>query len=273
MYLMRIIFKKLKLLFFACFAFFICSYAQTDTLHHHRSVSAHSKTSSFVTGLEIPAHSSKEQIITHTGFTLSYNETHEQANWVAYQLTKEETDKIYKRTNKFLRDPKVRTSSAADEDYKKSGYDRGHLAPAADMGWSAETMAESFYYSNMSPQVPAFNRGIWKKLEELVREWAIENESIYIVTGPVLKKGLPAIGSNQVSVPEFYYKVILDYTEPEIKGIGFIMPNAASKEALSTFAVSIDSVESITGIDFFPRLENEEETIIESLVCVPCWSW
>jgi endonuclease G len=125
----------------------------------------------------------------------------------------------------------------------------------------------------MSPQVPAFNRGIWKKLEELVREWAIENESIYIVTGPILKKGLPAIGSNQVSVPEFYYKVILDYTEPEIKGIGFIMPNAASKEALSTFAVSIDSVESITGIDFFPRLENEEETIIESLVCVPCWSW
>ena len=242
-----------------------CVYGQKNT--------GHGKDEKQNAGLELPLFSSKEKIVVHTGFTLSYNETHEQANWVAYELTKEETNKTHKRTNKFLKDPKVKSGTAADEDYKNSGYDRGHLAPAADMGWSAESMAESFYYSNMSPQTPAFNRGIWKNLEELVRSWAIENERIYIVTGPILTKGLNVIGFNQVSVPQYYYKVILDYTEPEIKGIGFIMPNAGSKEELSGFAVSIDSVELLTGIDFFPRLEDEEETIIEKSLCVPCWTW
>jgi endonuclease G len=232
-----------------------------------------SKQNKRISELELPLYTKKEMVISHTGFTLSYNEKHEQANWVAYQLTKEETDKIFKRTNKFLQDPKVRTGSATDEDYKNSGYDRGHLAPAADMGWSAETMAESFYYSNMSPQTPAFNRGIWKKLEELVRDWAIENEDIYVVTGPVLKNDLKTIGVNHVSVPEYYYKVILDYTKPEIKGIGFLLPNEESKKEVYNFAVSIDSVESFTGIDFFPRLPDEEEKKIEKSICLSCWVW
>lgn len=223
--------------------------------------------------LELPKTDSKDKIITHTGYSFLYNEIHEQADWVAYELTKEETNKIYERTNKFILDPKVTTFTASDSDYKGSGYDRGHLAPASDMGWSSIAMKESFYYSNMSPQKPSFNRGIWKKLEELVRTWAVENNNLYIVTGPVLKKELESIGVNKVSVPKYYYKVILDFREPSIKGIGFILPNRGSKEPLNDYAVTIDSVEKFTGIDFFPSLQDKQENLIESTLCIECWSW
>lgn len=226
-----------------------------------------------ISKLEIPKTNSRDIIITHTGFTLLYNETHEQASWVAYELTKDETTKRYERTDKFIPDPKVKTGTATDKDYTGSGYDRGHLAPAADMGWSSTAMAESFYYSNMSPQTPSFNRGVWKRLEELVRTWAIENNSVYIVTGPVLTSNLTTIGPNKVSVPNYYYKVILDYTEPGIKGIGLIIPNTGSGALLQQFAVSIDSLEKFTGIDFFPLLPDEQEELIEKTLCIKCWSW
>lgn len=224
-------------------------------------------------GLEIPSLHKQDVIIKHLGYTLSYNEKHEQANWVAYQLTSDKTKKKVSRSNDFEPDAAVPTGSANGDDYKGSGYDRGHLAPAADMEWSEQAMQESFYYSNMSPQVPGFNRGIWKHLEEQVRQWAIDNQSVYVVTGPVLSEGLSTIGSNKVSVPQFYYKVILDYTQPSLKGIGFIMPNASSELALRTFAVSIDSVEKVTGLDFFPQLPDSIENRIESSLCIDCWSW
>ncbi len=226
-----------------------------------------------ITKLEIPKINPKDIIIEHTGYSLLYNETHEQANWIAYNLTEEETNKQFERTNKFLVDPKVKTESANDKDYKGSGYDRGHLAPASDMGYSETTMVESFYYSNMSPQLPAFNRGIWKRLEELVRTWAVENNNIYIATGPVLTNGLPTIGGNKVSIPNYYYKVILDYTESSKKGIGFILSNNGSTEQLQSFAVSIDSVEKFTGIDFFYNLPDDQETVIEKTLCIKCWTW
>lgn len=226
-----------------------------------------------ISHLEIPATGSTDLIIVHTGFSLVYNETHEQASWVAYELTKEETTKKFERTDKFIPDPKVSTETANNADYAGAGYDRGHLAPAADMGWSKTTVAESFYYSNMSPQEPGFNRGIWKKTEELVRDWAVENNSLYVVTGPVLANGLKFIGKNEVSVPKYYYKVILDYSQPSVKGIGFIMLNADSKESPGSFAVSIDSIEQFTGIDFFPLLPDDQENLIEKTLCIDCWTW
>ncbi|MFZ2430714.1 MAG: DNA/RNA non-specific endonuclease, partial [Lutibacter sp.] len=192
---------------------------------------------------------------------------------VAYELTKEKTNKKWERTDKFLTDPKVKTGTANNKDYSGSGYDRGHLAPASDMGWSETSMLESFYYSNMSPQEPGFNRGIWKRLEELVRTWAIDNESIYVVTAPILTTGLVAIGKNKVSIPKYFYKVILDYREPSIKGIGFIIPNGSSSESLQFYAVSIDSVQKFTGIDFFPSLPDEQENIIESALNLKYWNW
>ncbi|MFZ4726822.1 MAG: DNA/RNA non-specific endonuclease [Paludibacter sp.] len=223
--------------------------------------------------LELPLFTKQDVVIKHIGYTLSYNEKHEQANWVAYELTAAETVKRAKRSNNFRTDNAVKTGSATDEDYKGSGYDRGHLAPAADMGWSTASMEESFFYSNMSPQVPGFNRGIWKRLEEQVRQWASENQAVYVVTGPVLENNLPTIGSEKVSVPRYYYKVILDFTKPELKGIGFILPNASSTLPMKSFAVSIDSVERKTGIDFFPALPDEQERVIEKTICVDCWSW
>ena len=226
-----------------------------------------------IRNLEIPKTKSHAAVISHAAYTLEYNETHEQSSWVAYVLTKEKTVRVAERTNKFLSDPMVKTGSADNGDYSKSGYDRGHLAPAADMGWSAKTMAESFYFSNMSPQVPAFNRGIWKRTEELVRTWAIAYDSLYVVTGPVLNGNLPSIGANHVSIPHYYYKVILDYHRPEVKAIGIIMPNAASSETIQHFAVSVDSVEHLTGIDFFPLLIDVEETKLEKQLCIPCWQW
>jgi endonuclease G len=226
-----------------------------------------------ITHLEYPAVLPNEKIISHSGYSLVYSEEHEQAKWIAYELTKEETNSLFERTDKFLVDPMVSTGTAENADYANSGYDKGHLAPAADMGWSAVTMKESFYLSNMSPQLPGFNRGVWKRLEELMRSWAINNSAIYIVTGPVLTSGLPTIGSNRVSIPNYYYKVILDYTQPEIKAMGFILPNTSSSSALTSFVVSIDEVEKATGLDFFPALPDDQETTLEKERCTTCWHW
>ena len=240
---------------------------------HTDSISKNGNKIHKIAQLEIPKTNSNDKVISHTGFSFLYNETHEQSDWVAYELTESETNKIYERTNDFIPDPLVISGTANNADYQGSGFDRGHLAPASDMGWSEVTMKESFYFSNMSPQVPSFNRGIWKKLEELVRVWAIENQSVYVVTGPVLSSIKNTIGKNKVSVPNFFYKVVLDYNSPEVKGIGFIMPNVASGEPLEHFAVSIDSVEVVSGIDFFPLLQDDQEKEIEKNLCTSCWSW
>lgn len=223
--------------------------------------------------IEIPKVNNGEEVINHTGYSLLYNEDHEQASWVAYELTKEETNNIYGRTDKFIVDPSVKTGTATDADYSGSGYDRGHLAPAADMGWSATAAAESFYYSNMSPQEPGFNRGIWKRLEDLVRAWAVENNSIYITTGPILTTGLPSIGPDKVSVPKYFYKVILDYNDPDVKAIGFLIPNSSQSASLQSFVVSIDSIEELSGIDFYPKLPDDQENELERSITINDWSW
>lgn len=224
--------------------------------------------------LEIPQIKTGDEIVHHAGYTLSYNEKHKQANWVAYVLTATEINGIHvQRTNKFRTDPMVATGSADDADYEGSGYDRGHLAPAEDMSWSSTTMAESFYYSNMSPQKISFNRGVWKRLEELVRYWATAYDSIYIVTGPVLTNDLPMIGHDKVSVPKYYYKVILEYNSKGEKGIGFVLTNERSAASLKNFAVSIDSVQHLTGINFFPMLPDEEEKKLEAKADTGKWNW
>ena len=190
---------------------------------------------------------------------------------VAYELTAQEVQGIVSRSDDFRADPEIITGSATLVDYRGSGYDRGHLAPAADMKWSEEAMSESFYMSNMSPQVPGFNRGIWRSLESRVRSWAVENGAVYVVTGGILSSGLPTIGPDSISVPEYFYKVILDYQEPELKGIGSILPNQGSKSSLKTYAVSIDSVEQRTGIDFFPSLPDDIEDKLEASVDLSLW--
>jgi len=212
----------------------------------------------------LPTILESDQIIKHTAFTLCYSEEFEQAKWVAYRLTDSMCNNNgEERTNDFREDKDVKTHSAKPEDYKKSGYDRGHLCPAGDMGWSDITMSESFYMSNMSPQLPNFNRGIWKKLETNVREWAKREGELFVVTAGILNEKFQTIGGNKVSVPKYYYKVLLDHRLPQYKAIAFILPNEGSKEPLFKYVVSIDSVEKLTGIDFFPALPDSLEVYLE----------
>ena len=206
------------------------------------------------------------EIVKHKYYTLGYNEDREQPNWVAYKLTKEMIlNKKVKRTDNFRSDPYVSTGSAELNDYRKSGYDRGHLCPAAAMKVSKEAMLETFYMSNMSPQKPYFNRGIWKKLEAKIRKWAVKNDKIYVVTGPIFYKNKEhdEIGKNGVDIPDAYFKVILDYNEPELKAIGFIMPNRKLNKSISNYAYPIDNVERITGINFFSELPDYMEEKLE----------
>jgi endonuclease G len=205
-------------------------------------------------------------VISKQHYALGYSEAHEQAAWVFYELTRQEALGGYERTNNFKADPEVVTGSASLADYKGSGYDRGHLAPAGDMAFSPIAMQESFYMSNMSPQDPSFNRGIWKQCEALVRAWAQEDGEVYVVTGPVLTSGLPSIGVNKVSVPEYYYKVVLDWDSNEVRAIGFLLPNAKGSQALNAYAVSIDEVERVTGLDFFPGLPDKVENLVEARI-------
>lgn len=213
-------------------------------------------------------------VIQHKYYTLSYSEPHEQAEWVAYKLTKSSIQAPnVRRTNDFRTDPKVASGSADLSDYRGSGYDRGHLAPAGDMAFNQEAMSESFFMSNMSPQARQFNGGIWRELEELTRDWAYKFKELYVVTGPLFdEQPKGRIGDNKVTIPANYFKVLLDLSQPEQKGIAFILPNRVNFEPLYKYAVSIDEVEERSGIDFFPDLMNDRlEAEMESSQNVDLW--
>lgn len=212
-------------------------------------------------------------IVKHDGYQLSYNEKHEQAEWVAYSLSKDDIRTIKIKRPHFINDPKVKTKSANYKSYKKSGYDRGHLCPAADKKYSKEAFNETFYTSNISPQRHSFNAGIWLRLEEKSRYWAKKYDKIYIVTGGILDDNLKTIGRDKVSIPTEFYKIILDYTAPEIKAIAFLIPHKKSKKPLYDFVISIDALEAKTGIDFFPELPNEIEDKLESSSNYKAWNF
>lgn len=227
--------------------------------------------------LELGAPEGKEVdcIFDREGYAFGYSEIHEQPLWVIYKLTADELNgKRVGRTDDFRADPRVRTRSADPEDYKGTGYDRGHLAPAADMGWDKDVMSESFYMSNMSPQKPECNRGIWVELESQVRDFARREREVFIVTGPVFYSGKPvkSIGvNNRVSVPHAYYKVVYDLTPP-CKMIGFIIPNSGSNKKLQDFAVTVDVVEKETGLTFFPKL-SADQAALKRTISVSDWNW
>ena len=210
------------------------------------------------------------KIVEHTYYTLSYSEEDEQAEWVYYVLTPEMVSGNAKRSDDFREDNQVVSRSAALKDYVGSGYDRGHLAPAASMSINHTAISESFYLSNMSPQTPSFNRGGWKKLETAVRNWAVKYDKIYVITGPILDNPLDTIGVNKVTVPRAYYKVVY---VPNEKMIALVMPNEKIDKPLYSYAVEVDQVESITGIDFFVELNDEEEDKFESTINVSDWDF
>ncbi|NJB83905.1 DNA/RNA non-specific endonuclease [Wenyingzhuangia aestuarii] len=207
--------------------------------------------------------STTSTIANKTYYSLEYNETHEQANWVYYLLTAEFVNGTAKRKDNFKSDTSIPTESASLNDYKKSGYDRGHLCPAADMKLNNQAMSETFLMSNMSPQLPSFNRGEWKRLESQVRKWAVEEDSIIVITGPIFKNNIGQIGKNKVTVPGAYYKVLYDLTQPQ-KMTAFILPHTKEVKAYHNYQTSVNKVEQETGIDFFAILPDELEEQLET---------
>ncbi|MEE9349336.1 MAG: DNA/RNA non-specific endonuclease [Flavobacteriaceae bacterium] len=227
----------------------------------------------FKTDFNFLPSSTTNQIIKHKYYTLSYNEKHEQAEWTAYALTPQHIKRIDRTRPYFIYDKQVKTRSANYRNYKKSGYDKGHLVPAGDMRFSLDAYNDTFFTSNISPQNHKFNAGIWNTLEQKTRYWAQKYGKIYVITGGVLKEGLRTIGDENVSVPNEFYKILLDYTEPEIKAIAFLMPNENVKKALYKYVVSIDYIEEKTGIDFFPALPDAIENALESSNDYKAWSF
>ncbi|MDR1646104.1 MAG: DNA/RNA non-specific endonuclease [Tannerellaceae bacterium] len=208
----------------------------------------------------------KEQIIYHEGYTVSYNPEYKIANWVAYELTKEEVAGKVKRSDKFLPDPMIaQDETATNEDYRQSGYDKGHLAPAGDMKWSLQAMQESFYFTNICPQNKSLNTGIWNALEMQCRKWATHYGSVLIITGPVIENNLKRLGKHRVGIPNAFYKIICIPSEKKPKGIGFLFENKNYiQTSIRSMTVPIDSVEQVTGIDFFPSFPLEIQEEMES---------
>ena len=226
------------------------------------------------TDILLPAHNQAELVI-HKHYLLGYNEKHEQPDWVTYRLTKESLRiPNVPRADRFKEDPMIRSRSAKHSDYTRSGYSRGHLVPAGDMAFDTEAMQETFFMSNMSPQISGFNGGIWKELEESVRDWAYEYDEILVASGPIFTKVTKYIGkSSKIRVPDAFYKVVVDVAGRDKRGIAFIVPHEVSEEPLKNYAKTIDEVESITGLDFFDNAyaNTSIEEDIESTYDISYW--
>lgn len=212
-------------------------------------------------------------LLCRLGYALSHDADHKVPDWVAYHLTRDKVIGIYPRLNDFRPDPDIPLGQRAElKDYRGSGYDRGHMAPVVAMKWDHQAMSESFLLSNMAPQIgPGFNCGIWRVLEEKVRDWTSQRGELYVVTGPIYtSKELKYIGPNKVSIPTHFYKVIFDPIK--IETIAFILPNKkSSSNDLPKFIVSVDQVEELTGLDFLPKIQDNIEQQVESIVSDGLW--
>jgi endonuclease G len=206
-----------------------------------------------------------------TALTISYNPEHKQANWVFYELGRNQLRNCVQRNNNFHQDPELDDRDAATlEDFKGSGFDRGHLSPAADNKWSPRAMADSFLLSNISPQPPRFNQGIWGKLENLVRAWALKKGGLWVTTGPVLQRGLATIGDSRVSTPRAYFKVLV--SQATHQALALLLPVNASGD-LARYAVPVSVVEQQSGMNFHQGVDAEEERRLESIVATEGWDF
>ena len=216
-----------------------------------------------------------ERIISHYAYTLSFNREHNQPNWVAWELTNKETNGHIQRSNDFIPDPMIPVPhQVTTEDYKGSGYDRGHMAPAADMKWSGKAMTECFYMSNMCPQHGSLNSGPWSTLEKACRRWAVQEGSVYIVCGPVFKGNKQKkIGKDiKITVPDGFFKVVLSMKKDKEKAIGFYYTNKSGKQPMSKTATTVDAIEEMTGMDFFVNIPDKLEKRIEATYSLKAWN-
>jgi endonuclease G len=212
-------------------------------------------------------------IIRHKHFFLSYSEKHEQAEWAAYYLMGDTMQQHHLERPYFSQDPLVDTESAHWKNYKDTGYDKGHLVPAADMKFSKDAYRETFYTSNVAPQNREFNAGIWNRLEQKIRYWADKYTALFIVTGSILHDDLLTIGVEEVSVPRYFFKIVVRVQNNGLVMIPFLVPNEKSDAPLYKFATTIDAIEQITGIDFNQELVDRIEEKIEKELSYKEWSF
>lgn len=226
--------------------------------------------------LELPARlkHTPERIVEHTGFTLSFNREHNNPNWAAWELTADEAKGTLPRANDFEPDPKLpENHQVTHADYTRSGYDRGHMVPAADMKWDSKAMNDCFYMSNICPQTHALNAGGWETLESACRRWAKQEGCVYIVCGPVYKGNRhKTIGKDlKITVPEGFFKVVLSMREGKEKAIGFYYANSNAKQTMEQTATTVDEIEALTGMDFFVNIDDHLEERIESSFSLKQW--
>lgn len=223
----------------------------------------------------LPSSTEKLELLDHKYYVVGYNKKHKQAAFVAYLLTAEmvnENNKVSRKGVGFKKDYLLSDNYATKQDYTNSGYVRGHLCPSKDMCWSFASMKETFYMSNVSPQYQGFNDGLWKKLEGSVRKWAVENDSILVLCGPVLSSKKGEIGENKVSVCSKFYKIVVDISYPTYKMIAFIMDNTNIKGNIFRYCCNEREVERITGLDFFPSQDgNPLMDSLETVTDINLW--
>lgn len=217
-----------------------------------------------VSGFDYLPTSTTNSIVKHQYYSLSYSEKHEQAEWVAYELKSSQIKRNDFKRPYFKIDRKVKTKAAHWRNYKNSGYDRGHLCPAGDRGFSKQAYNETFLTSNISPQIHNFNAGVWNELEQKTRRWAKKEKQLFIVTGPVFENTNTTIGTEHVTVPTHFYKIILKYGNGKPKCIAFLIPHKIKSQSYKNYIVTVDELEKKLGIDFFPALEDDVENRLEA---------
>ena len=211
------------------------------------------------------------QILNRKAYTVSYNDSTKCPNWVAWHLTAEHADGEWARDNNYYEDEEVPLPRASNDDYKGSGWTHGHMCPAGDNKWDEVAMRESNLLTNICPQHASLNSGLWNVIERDCRKWALEYGDLYIVCGPILlNKDHETIGANKVVVPEAFFKVIL-CLNPKPKAIGFIIRNNEGKKKRDQYINTVDEVERITGIDFFPALPDDIENVVEANANLDDW--
>lgn len=217
--------------------------------------------------VELPKTDESALLLHRRGYVVKYNPENKIPDWVAWKLCSEHLGGTAKRTDNFLPDPDLpEVFRSYHADYSRSRYDRGHMAPAGDMKWDQEAMSESFYMSNICPQAPNLNKGDWRELEEACREWAQQYDTLYIACGPLFTEGekVKRVGKSKVAVPHGFFKVLLKLGDSPA-AVGFLFPNDDCNSPLSAYAVPVDSVERVSGIDFFSALPDEAEGQLESV--------
>ncbi|MGM9804141.1 MAG: DNA/RNA non-specific endonuclease [Muribaculaceae bacterium] len=201
------------------------------------------------------------EVISYKAHTVYFNPVTHQPNATVYELTAEETEGDEPRTNNFIHDENVPQCAHA-WDYSNSGYDRGHMTPAADMKWDAEAMQQSFFMTNICPQDHSLNSGAWSKLEKKVRSWAQRDSSLIVISGPIHTANEQTIGKEmEIPVPQAFFKVI--YATRQQRAIAFIYPNQSCGKKMQKYVATVRDVEHATGLNFFAILPTQQQDQIE----------